>query len=99
MLDSHVDQLRSRNISAFLPDIGAIGGPGELAAMNGRILERTIHLGDDRSIPVEISTVTEHDENRHSSDPQDLREKKQEAALLHQATHDSLTGHSITGSV
>ncbi|MCC6631179.1 MAG: EAL domain-containing protein [Gammaproteobacteria bacterium] len=95
MLDSHVDQLRSRNISAFLPDIGAIGGPGELAAMNGRILERTIHLGDDRSIPVEISTtVAEHDEGRHFTlILRDLRErKKQEAALLHQATHDSLTG-------
>ena len=39
---------RSRNIGVP-PDIGANGGPEELAAMNGRILERTIHLGDDRA--------------------------------------------------
>ena len=44
---------------------------------------------------MEISTtVAEHDEGRHFTlILRDLRErKKQEATLLHQATHDSLTG-------
>jgi diguanylate cyclase (GGDEF)-like protein/PAS domain S-box-containing protein len=95
LLGGEPARLLRRSLLQLLRPSNETAQGADLQALKGRISEQLVCSLGGSLVPVEMSVTPVHlqDETLHTVLLRDLSERKaQEERLLHQATHDSLTG-------